>query len=156
MDGRQLLTRWSMGTNGEASDFKETVLGDLDMQFPRIDDRLTGRPYRYVFTNVAAPNESGRTDGFDSYARYDISDGSVDRFVPKEKTVFGEGVFVPRHDSADPEDGYVLVFGWRKAANVSDFYVFSSQDIASGPIATVRIPFRVPGGFHCGWRPLDA
>lgn len=155
MDTRQLLTRWSMGTTGEATDFKATVLGDVDMQFPRMDDRLTGKPYRYTYTNVASPSESGRTDGFDCYARYDITDGSIDVYQPEEKTVFGEGVFVPRHDAADPDDGYVLVFGWRKEANLSDFYVFSAGDIAGGPIATVRLPMRVPGGFHCSWRPLD-
>ncbi|MGD1955800.1 MAG: carotenoid oxygenase family protein [Sphingomonadales bacterium] len=154
MDARQLLTRWTMGTDGETSDFKETVLGDLDMQFPRIDDRLTGRPYDYVYTNVASPGESGRTDGFDNYARYDIRDGSIDVYVPEEKTVFGEGVFVPRSPDAPGNDGHVLVFGWNKERNVSDFYVFSADDIGGGPVAKVNIPFRVPGGFHCSW--MDA
>lgn len=154
MDTRQLLTRWTMGTDGQSSDFKETILGDLDIQFPRIDDRLMGRPYKYLYTNAASPAESGRVDGFDRYSRYDISNGSIDSFDPKEKTVFGEGVFVPSSDSADPDDGYILVFGWRKDANLSDFYVFSASDIGGGPIATVKLPMRVPGGFHCNWRPL--
>ncbi|MEM7571227.1 MAG: carotenoid oxygenase family protein, partial [Pseudomonadota bacterium] len=152
-DTKQRLTRWSMGPDGEATSFSETVLGDLDMQFPRIDDRYMGRPYKYLYTNVALGGESGRDDGFDGYARYTIEDGSVDLYEPEEKTVFGEGVFVPSAPDGPQDDGHVLVFGWNKARNLSDLFVFSAQDIAGGPVAKVKLPFRVPGGFHCNWMP---
>ncbi|MEO0411157.1 MAG: carotenoid oxygenase family protein [Pseudomonadota bacterium] len=148
---KQRLTRWTMGTDGEATHYTETVLGDLDMQFPRIDDRYMGRPYRYLYTNVALGGESGRDDGFDGYARYDISDGKSDIYAPPEKTVFGEGVFVPSAPESAQDDGYVLVFGWNKARNLSDLFIFSAQDISGGPVAKVNVPFRVPGGFHCNW-----
>jgi carotenoid cleavage dioxygenase len=33
----------------------------------------------------------------------------------------------------------------------SECWVFSARDIASGPIAKVELPVRVPLGFHAKW-----
>ena len=33
-----------------------------------------------------------------------------------------------------------------------DFVVYDAQDVAAGPIATARVPRRVPFGFHGNWR----
>jgi carotenoid cleavage dioxygenase-like enzyme len=33
------------------------------------------------------------------------------------------------------------------------FNVFDAKDIEQGPIAKVRLPMRVPAGFHAAWVP---
>ena len=38
---------------------------------------------------------------------------------------------------------------------VDDSYLKVAKDIAAGPIARVRIPFRVPSGFHCNFYACD-
>ena len=38
------------------------------------------------------------------------------------------------------------------AEDRSDFVVFDAQDVAAGPIATAKVPRRVPFGFHGNWR----
>ena len=43
----------------------------------------------------------------------------------------------------------------RANAPGSELAIFHALDIASGPIARVHVPFRVPSGFHCNFYPAD-
>jgi carotenoid cleavage dioxygenase len=36
---------------------------------------------------------------------------------------------------------------------LSDVVILDAQDFAGDPIATIRLPVRVPFGFHGGWAP---
>jgi carotenoid cleavage dioxygenase-like enzyme len=36
---------------------------------------------------------------------------------------------------------------------LSDVVVLDAQDFAGDPVATIRLPVRVPFGFHGGWAP---
>jgi len=63
----------------------------------------------------------------------------------------GEPLFVPRHEGAEEDDGYVLVLSYDQARNASVFDVLDARDIAGEPVARVRIPNRIPYGFHGNW-----
>ena len=57
-----------------------------------------------------------------------------------------------RPDAAEG-DGWLVAVVYRGAEDRSDFVVFDAQDVAAGPIATAKLPRRVPFGFHGNWRP---
>ena len=38
-----------------------------------------------------------------------------------------------------------------EAENQSECLILDAQDIETGPVATIMMPFRVPYGFHAGW-----
>jgi carotenoid cleavage dioxygenase len=61
-------------------------------------------------------------------------------------------VFVPRSADASEGDGWIVSLIHRRAEDVSDFVVLDALDIAAGPVASARIPRRVPFGFHGSWR----
>jgi carotenoid cleavage dioxygenase-like enzyme len=146
-DTRFRLTRWRIGGNGHVT---EERLDDLDIQFPRIDDRFQGRRYGRVFVNGTARPTAGRIDGFDSIAAIDLGSGRRDAFSFGEGAYCGEPVFVPR--GAAEGDGWLLCLVWDSSANESALAVLDARDVAAGPVARVRMPARVPGGFHCHWR----
>jgi carotenoid cleavage dioxygenase len=62
-------------------------------------------------------------------------------------------VFIPRSESAAEGDGWLVAVVYRGAEDRSDFVVYDAQDVAAGPIATAKLPRRVPFGFHGNWRP---
>jgi len=62
-------------------------------------------------------------------------------------------VFVPRKAGAAEGDGWLVALVYRGSEDQSDFVVLEAQDVAAGPIASARIPRRVPFGFHGNWRP---
>ena len=146
---RFTLKRWIVGASGSVS---EAAIDDLDIQFPRIDDRVQGRRYRYAFVNGTARPSAGRIDGFDRLARIDVQAGTRVDWHGGDGAYIGEPVFVPRPGGSAEGDGWLLALRWDSLANVSDLLILDAAQLADGPVATVRMPERVPGGFHCHWR----
>ncbi len=142
------LTRWRIGGNGHV---QEERLDDLDIQFPRIDDRFQGSRTSRVFVNGTARPTAGRIDGFDAVACIHTDTGRRDEFSFGPGAYCGEPVFVPRGPAEG--DGWLLCLVWDSAANESALAVLDATRVADGPVARVRMPARVPGGFHCHWRP---
>lgn len=149
-DTRFTLRRWIVPRGNGA--VREEPIDDLDIQFPRIDDRRQGRAYTSVYVNGTARPTAGRLDGFDMLARIDLAGGARDAFDAGEGAFFGEPVFVPRPGGGGETDGWLLSLKWDSVANESALLVLDAGALADGPVATVRMPARVPGGFHCHWR----
>ncbi|MEL7047105.1 MAG: carotenoid oxygenase family protein, partial [Pseudomonadota bacterium] len=69
--------------------------------------------------------------------------------------VFGsEAVFAPRNGATRAgaeDDGYVTTLVTDSRDWSSWCLVFDATDIEQGPVARVRMPHRVPYGFHATW-----
>ena len=60
---------------------------------------------------------------------------------------------VPRHAGAAEDDGWLLSLVYDPGVDRSDLVVLSATDPFAGPVATVKLPGRVPMGFHGNWIP---
>ncbi|MEO7423978.1 MAG: carotenoid oxygenase family protein, partial [Fibrobacteria bacterium] len=59
---------------------------------------------------------------------------------------------VPRSGGREGEgEGFLLSLVYRKETGTSDLLILDAARIDAGPIAVVRIPHRVPFGFHGSW-----
>lgn len=145
---RFFLRRWRIGGNGH---FREETIDDLEVQFPRIDDRVQGRRYRKAFVNGTARPTAGRVDGFDTVAAVDVETGVRDAFSFGDGAYRGEPMFVPR--GPEEGDGWLLTLVWDSERNESFLAILNARHVAAGPVARVLMPARVPAGFHCHWRP---
>ncbi|MCB1285745.1 MAG: carotenoid oxygenase family protein, partial [Microthrixaceae bacterium] len=67
--------------------------------------------------------------------------------------VAGEWVMVPRHESADEDDGWLMSLVYDAGVDRSELVVLSASDPTAGPVARVLLPNRVPHGFHGNWVP---
>jgi carotenoid cleavage dioxygenase-like enzyme len=45
----------------------------------------------------------------------------------------------------------LLSFVYNQAEDKSDLIVLNAQDLGSGPVARIKLPQRVPYGFHGNW-----
>lgn len=146
---RFAMRRWVVPAgNGPVTD---TLIDPLDIQFPRIDDRRQGRSYRAIYANTNSRPTSGRVDGFDTLVRIDPETGARDSYDAGDGAYLGEPVFVA--NGAGETDGWLLALRWDSIANESALLVMDAARLADGPVATVHMPTRIPGGFHCHWRP---
>jgi carotenoid cleavage dioxygenase-like enzyme len=133
--------------------FGLTHIGDEPAEFPRIDDRLTGRRHRYL-TVAGQSGEHELTRGeHDRLIRYDMVTGRCDRY--DTDAAIGEVVFAPRTGSADELDGYYLTFARSIAGDRSWLLVWDAADFPGPPQARVAIPAPVPNGLHANWFPLS-
>ncbi|MGO9891077.1 MAG: carotenoid oxygenase family protein, partial [Solirubrobacteraceae bacterium] len=67
-----------------------------------------------------------------------------------------EAVFVPSGPDAAEDDGWVLAIAYDAERDASDFLVLNAGDFTGQPQAVVRLPQRVPFGFHGNWVPDSA
>ena len=142
--GISTLDRWVItpGTTRVA----EHRLDDEMQEFPRIDERLTGKPYRYGYTTGL-----GEDLALGGIKKHDLGGGTSELHSEGDNRVFMEPVFVPRSDDAGEDDGWVLAYVYDKTTDKSDVVIVAAQDFESGPVATVHLPRRVPYGFHGNW-----
>jgi carotenoid cleavage dioxygenase len=149
-EGAPTLERWHLDGRGGA--VKEERLDDHGQEFPRVDERVVGRPHRYGYA-VAV----GTTDdilGTESMlVCHDFERGtSVERSFGRGAGV-GEAVFVPRADDAAEDDGWLLTLAYEPDKDTSALYVLNAADPDGEPQAVVELPQRVPVGFHGNWVP---
>jgi carotenoid cleavage dioxygenase-like enzyme len=144
------LMRWTFDLGGSSNTIKREPIDDLDGEFPRFDERYAGLAYRHGWY---AGNQ-GRPDSlrFDCLAHLDLKTGKRESYDFASGDSPGEPIFIPRAADAAEGDGWVIAVVYRATEDRSDFVVFDAQAMAAGPIATAKLPRRVPFGFHGNWR----
>lgn len=141
------LDRWTVDlTTGKVA---EERIDDTTQEFPRVDERLVGRRYRYGYAVGYSPGTARKPD---SILRHDVATRSMQAigFGPAREP--GEFVFVPSHADADEDDGVVMGFVYDNSTDRSDLVLLDGQTLET--IGTVHIPVRVPHGFHGNWVPV--
>jgi carotenoid cleavage dioxygenase-like enzyme len=145
-DAQARLTRWTIDLSGDTNQAKREQLDDLSSEMPRFDERLAGLPYRHGW--YLANTDIENPQGFNAIAHMDLKTGqrAERRLAPGDWA--DEPVFVPRSASAPEGDGYIITLVYRAATNTSELLILNAQDIAGEPAAVLKVPRRVPAGFH--------
>jgi carotenoid cleavage dioxygenase-like enzyme len=128
-------------------------LDDHEGEFPRVDERLVGRKHRFGYFASTGPegNPSFQPE-FTSIAKIDLERGSrVEVRAHGAGNGCGEPVFVPRRPDAAEDDGWVLYLAYDRERNASELVVVDAREFGGEPVARVRMPHRVPYGFHGNW-----
>jgi carotenoid cleavage dioxygenase len=146
------LDRWTIDLEG--GKVIEDRLDDRPQEFPRVDDRVVGRPHRFGYATYFGLDDQGIQ--FGGLLRHDLRSGAVDEKTFGPGTHAGEGVFVPASDDAGEDEGWVLSVVYDEARDASDLVVIDATDFSVPPVATVHLPQRVPFGFHGSWVPEGA
>ena len=153
------ITRWEFDLAQRGGDtFDERTLWPNYCEFPRIDDRFAMARHRRGFVIAHDPAHDFSGGGifgpaFNTIACFDFESGRATSFALDSKSTAQEPVFVPRYGGAPEGDGYLLVLVNRFETMLNDLLVFDTRVIASGPIATVKLPLRLRNGEHGNWVP---
>lgn len=135
---------------------RRTVLDDRPQEFPRIAPSTYATAARYTYT-VASPTKSGDLGSVlglgNAVVRHDHLRHTTASWSPGRGHSLAEAVFVDDPERHAEDGGWLLAFSFDAARSRSSFVVLDAEDVASGPIATVGLPQRVPIGFHGNWYP---
>ena len=150
-DASPLLWRWTLDT--ATGTVTEEQLSDQPMEFPRVDERLVGRPHRWGYGSAMRGAGPASNQFGGDLVRIDGKTGDVQRIDLGPGRFAGEWVMVPRHADAAEDDGWLLSLVHDAATERSELIVLPAADPAGGPVARVLLPNRVPLGFHGNWVP---
>lgn len=143
-----LLTRWSLNlTNGSAY---EQQLDDQPAEFPRMHPDLNGKFNRFGYSLGIG---SGVKPDFGRVIKYDFVKNINEVYELGEGKEGAEPVFIPSENQKSEDEGYLMTYIYDKASDKSNLVIFNAQNIKSGPIAQIKLPQRVPFGFHGSWVP---
>jgi len=145
--------RWRF--NLKTGEVREGDLDDLNTEFNKINLLFKGVKSRYAYhQRIPLLHEGGHTLRFTGLVKYDNDTGRRWQWDYGPGVFGSEAVFAPKAgagaDSAE-DDGYVITLVTDSKDWSSWCLVFDARDIERGPVARVRMPQRVPYGFHATW-----
>ena len=143
-----LLTRWTLNlSNGNAY---EQQLDDQPAEFPRIHPNLNGQFNQFGYSLGIG---SQQKPDFGRIIKYDFSKNLNEVYELHEGEMGAEPVFIPSENQTSEDEGYLMTYVYDRATDKSNLMIFNAQDINLGPIAQIKLPQRVPFGFHGSWVP---
>jgi carotenoid cleavage dioxygenase len=142
----QSLDRWTVDLT--AGNVTEQRLDDTAQEFPRVDERLVGRHYRYGYAVGYSDGASGTPDAI---LKHDVGARRSESVAFGSGREPGEFVFVPSADDAAEDEGVAMGFVYDRSTDRSDLVLLDGQTLET--VATVHLPARVPHGFHGNWVP---
>ena len=142
------LERWTIDPGACTVDRRS--VDRTAQEFPRVDERRFGQLYRFAYT-VGLPERQTQGDFANFLIKHDLITGgrAVHDFGPHRFP--GEFVFVPAHASSGEDEGWLIGLVVDMNTETTDLVILSASDFTSSAVATIRIPHRVPQGFHGNW-----
>lgn len=125
----------------------ETAYADITGVLSRQDDRYHTVPYRYGFLNAVSGEKRG-------WVMFDHQKHSTQIYSPPPGVSLAEMTFVPRKPGAPEGDGYLIgVANNHKENGRSDLILVDTHQLEAGPVARIKMPYRVVGQVHGFWVP---
>jgi carotenoid cleavage dioxygenase-like enzyme len=128
----------------------EQTLDDDNTEFPSVNLGMVGQRSRFAYTMHISPEKSLLFDGL---MKYDTYSGAAETYWYGDGRWGSEAPFAPRPGSSSEDDGYVLSYVYDEREDRSDVEVLDAQDVSAGPVCRIKLPVRVPLGFHATWVP---
>ena len=155
------LERWTILP--ETASLKRELLDAAAQEFPRIDERVTGRQHRYIYSSGFEPQDPTAANvliihDLQQCQKTDISLG--------DDWLVGEAVFVEEKEQGTPDtpcdfetstvegQGYLLAYAHHRQGQASKVCIFQVHGLEYQLQAEIMLRSRVPLGFHTSWIPL--
>jgi carotenoid cleavage dioxygenase len=140
--GTGYLRRFTVDLSSKTNDRyqTETLFPQVSGMLARQDDRYHTQHYRYGYMISTG-----------GWAMVDHATGQV-QMVKVPDYSLSEMTFIPRKKGAPEGDGYLIGLGGsQKEAGRTDLVLFDTKEIAAGPVARVKMPFKCVGQVHGFW-----
>jgi carotenoid cleavage dioxygenase len=128
----------------------ETRIDDRPQEFPRHNPRVGLQQHRYGYTSEVL------TEGPNLHRdvlKIDVESGSVEAHLFGRGRGGAEPVVVPKADRDEEDAAWILTVVYDAVEDTSELCILDAEDITGPEVARIRMPQRVPFGFHGNWVP---
>ncbi|MEO9138348.1 MAG: carotenoid oxygenase family protein [Jatrophihabitans sp.] len=143
-EGPATLARFTLDLAADKA--REERFDEQSQEFPRIDERLTGRRHRFGYAVGFPAGGLG-----DAVLKHDLAAGTTARRELGTGREASEFCFVAFGDSAAEDDGVLLGYVYDRNACRTDLVLLDAGTLED--VGAVHLPARVPSGFHGNWAP---
>ncbi len=128
-----------------------SVIDSDSQEFPRPNEALIGKPYRYAYAmslpdgfDAASPNQS-------KLYKHDLNAGTRQVHDFGAGRIPGEFVFVPKAQGTAEDDGWLMGYVIDMDRQTTDLVILDAAKFEGAPQASITVPHRIPPGFHGNW-----
>ncbi|OQE06978.1 hypothetical protein PENVUL_c015G03476 [Penicillium vulpinum] len=131
------------------------IMNTVNGEFSRIDDRFVTKEYQHFWQALIDPSrpydfeKCGSPAGglFNCLGHFTWDKKVRDIYWAGPTATFQEPTFIPK-DSGIEGDGYIIAFLNHLDVLRNDIVILDAQNLKDGPIATIRLPFKLRLGLH--------
>jgi len=131
---------------------KHTQLDDRVVEFPRIKEDHDTLSHQFIYTTTKT-TDMATSQGFNAIIKYDVKNQSSQIYGFGQHAQVGEPVFAPSNAQQSEDNGYLMLFVYDAISEQSEFVILDAKNFGSSPLARIKMPRRVPSGFHGSWMP---
>jgi carotenoid cleavage dioxygenase-like enzyme len=139
------LGRWTVDLATGATTSEQ--LSDRPSELPKVDERFYGKGYSWGCQVGGVVKRNGMSMNSLVTTNMDTLSEQVYQIRAGEPAAVLECSFAPRHKDSPEGDGYVIVPVSWYAEKRSEYLIFDTYDITTGPICRIELPFAF------GWTP---
>jgi carotenoid cleavage dioxygenase len=131
------------------------VIDAAPQEFPRPDERLTGKPYRYAYCVALPASGDPAFLGDSRLYKHDLETGTRQVHDFGAGRMPGEFVFVPAHAGAGEDEGWLMGYVLDDNTKTSELVILNARNFEGPPQAVISIPQHIPPGFHGNFIRMD-
>ncbi|XP_028764782.1 9-cis-epoxycarotenoid dioxygenase NCED2, chloroplastic-like [Neltuma alba] len=113
----------------------------VNLEAGMVNRNRLGRKTRFAYLAIAEPWP--KVSGF---AKVDLLTGEVKKYYYGDRRYGGEPFFLPKGKDGEEDEGYIMAFVHDERTWKSELQIVNAKDL--GAEAEVKLPSRVPYGFH--------
>ncbi|MEB3189139.1 MAG: carotenoid oxygenase family protein [Snowella sp.] len=121
-------------------------------EFPVIDPRLVGQPWRQTYVAVQRPGVESAQEWFGAIAAVDYGTGQVTEADLGEGLYPVEPLYIP--DRINPEQGWIITVVYDGIKEQSEVWIWNSDRLEEEPVCRLGLPQIIPFSYHGTWRPF--
>ncbi|MBA3603791.1 MAG: carotenoid oxygenase family protein [Parachlamydiaceae bacterium] len=142
-DWKRRLMRYHLSL--DKNEISPEILLEKDVEFPRFDDKLDGKNYRYLYMTISKDicNEFLQTEAT-GLVKFDMLTKQLKTWYQNNCTAV-EPIFIPSPNAVNEDDGVILSVIYDKKNKRSFLLVL---DGSFNEIAQAELPEEIPGSFH--------
>jgi carotenoid cleavage dioxygenase-like enzyme len=148
---RSAFERWTI--DPATRSVERNVVDASPQEFPRPDERRFGQPYRYAYAMALPEDPAINFSGGTHLIKHDLEAGIRQIHEFGAGRFPGEFVFVPASADAAEDEGWLIGLVIDLPGETTDLAILDARDFEGPPVASIRLPHRVPPGFHGNWVP---